>query len=56
MTSESDDSKYLPELMAEKDSIDASFVHAVRLITKGELETGFRIDVFDILHIDYYYY
>uniref|UniRef100_H2ZNG5 Branchpoint-bridging protein n=1 Tax=Ciona savignyi TaxID=51511 RepID=H2ZNG5_CIOSA len=27
------DSKYLPELMAEKDSIDPSFVHAVRLIT-----------------------
>jgi hypothetical protein len=38
MASESHDSKYLPELMAEKDSIDASFVHAVRLITK-EIET-----------------
>lgn len=31
---ENDDSKYLPELMAEKDSIDSSFIHAVRLITK----------------------
>ena len=29
------DTKYLPELMAEKDSIDPSFVHAVRLISKG---------------------
>ncbi|CAK8691484.1 unnamed protein product [Clavelina lepadiformis] len=27
------DTKYLPELMAEKDSIDPSFVHAVRLIS-----------------------
>ena len=33
---ETDASKYLPELMAEKDSIDSSFVHAVRLITKGK--------------------
>ena len=31
------DTKYLPELMAEKDSIDPSFVHAVRLISNGEL-------------------
>ena len=31
------DAKYLPELMAEKDSIDGSFVHAVRLITNGKL-------------------
>nr|XP_018670868.1 KH domain-containing, RNA-binding, signal transduction-associated protein 1 [Ciona intestinalis] len=31
------DSKYLPELMAEKDSIDPSFVHAVRLIS-SEIE------------------
>jgi len=30
------DSKYLPELMAEKDSIDPSFVHAVRLISSGK--------------------
>ena len=30
------DSKYLPELMAEKDSIDPSFVHAVRLISNGK--------------------
>ncbi|XP_076804260.1 uncharacterized protein LOC143448413 isoform X2 [Clavelina lepadiformis] len=28
------DTKYLPELMAEKDSIDPSFIHAVRLISK----------------------
>jgi len=29
------DATYLPELMAEKDSIDPSFVHALRLITNG---------------------
>lgn len=28
------DSKYLPELMAEKDNIDSSYVHAVRLMTE----------------------
>lgn len=33
---EQNDSKYLPELMAEKDSIDPSFEHAVRLISQGE--------------------
>ncbi|XP_072324354.1 KH domain-containing, RNA-binding, signal transduction-associated protein 3-like isoform X1 [Scyliorhinus torazame] len=40
-----DDSKYLPELMAEKDSLDPSFVHATRLVTAGstlEKVDGFR--------------
>lgn len=27
--------KYLPELMAEKDSLDPSFVHASRLLAEG---------------------
>lgn len=28
--------KYLPELMAEKDSLDPSFVHAMRLLAEGK--------------------
>lgn len=28
--------KYLPELMAEKDSLDLSFVHAMRLLAEGK--------------------
>lgn len=28
--------KYLPELMAEKDSLDPSFTHALRLVNQGE--------------------
>lgn len=32
-----DQDKYLPELMAEKDSLDPSFVHAMRLLAEGEL-------------------
>lgn len=30
------DEKYLPELMAEKDSLDPSFTHALRLVNQGE--------------------
>nr|CAB3258504.1 KH domain-containing, RNA-binding, signal transduction-associated protein 1 [Phallusia mammillata] len=55
------DATYLPELMAEKDSIDPSFVHAVRLITneiekiknpppptpKKKEDTSDLLDVFD---------
>ncbi|XP_078071920.1 KH domain-containing, RNA-binding, signal transduction-associated protein 3 isoform X1 [Mustelus asterias] len=33
-----DDNKYLPELMAEKDSLDPSFVHATRLVTAEQWE------------------
>lgn len=29
------ESKYLPELLAEKDSLDASFTHAMKLLTAG---------------------
>lgn len=29
------DSKYLPELLAEKDSLDSSFTHAMKLISAG---------------------
>lgn len=28
--------KYLPELMAEKDSLDPSFTHALRLVNHGK--------------------
>lgn len=28
--------KHLPELMAEKNSLDPSFVHAVRLLAEGK--------------------
>lgn len=30
-----EEEKYLPELMAEKDSLDPSFVHASRLLAEG---------------------
>lgn len=29
------ESKYLPELLAERDSLDASFTHAMKLLTAG---------------------
>lgn len=32
-----EEEKYLPELMAEKDSLDPSFVHASRLLAEGRL-------------------
>ncbi|NXW09802.1 KHDR3 protein, partial [Fregetta grallaria] len=32
--------KYLPELMAEKDSLDPSFTHALRLVNQGEGRRG----------------
>lgn len=33
-----DQDKYLPELMAEKDSLDPSFVHAMRLLAEGKVQ------------------
>lgn len=30
-----DQDKYLPELLAEKESLDSSFVHAMRLLAEG---------------------
>lgn len=30
-----EDTKYLPELLAEKDSLDSSFTHAMKLISAG---------------------
>ena len=33
--------KYLPELLAEKDSLDPSFVHCMRLLTQGKNSRGF---------------
>ena len=32
-----EDSKYLPELLAEKDSLDSSFTHAMKLISAGKV-------------------
>jgi len=34
--SSSGDSKYLPELLAEKDSLDSSFTHAMKLLGAGQ--------------------
>lgn len=34
-----EDSKYLPELLAEKDSLDSSFTHATKLISAGKVNT-----------------
>lgn len=31
-----EDTKYLPELLAEKDSLDSSFTHAMKLISAGK--------------------
>lgn len=35
-----EDTKYLPELLAEKDSLDSSFTHAMKLISAGKREFG----------------
>ncbi|KAM4625839.1 KH domain-containing, RNA-binding, signal transduction-associated protein 1-like isoform 1-T1 [Polymixia lowei] len=42
--SKMDDSKYLPELLAEKDSLDSSFTHAMKLIS-AEIERIQKGDV-----------
>ena len=31
------ESKYLPELLAEKDSLDTSFTHAMKLLSAGKM-------------------
>lgn len=31
--------KYLPQLLAEKDALDPSFTHALRMVTEGEGDT-----------------
>ena len=33
---EMEQDKYLPQLQAEKDTIDASFIHAQRLLAEGK--------------------
>lgn len=38
--------KHLPELMAEKNSLDPSFVHAVRLLAEGKSGGEFLICVY----------
>uniref|UniRef100_A0A8C6WWJ0 KH domain containing, RNA binding, signal transduction associated 1a n=1 Tax=Neogobius melanostomus TaxID=47308 RepID=A0A8C6WWJ0_9GOBI len=40
-----EDSKYLPELLAEKDSLDSSFTHAMKLIS-AETEKETYLDLF----------
>lgn len=42
------DDKYLPELLAEKDSLDPSFTHAMKLLNAGEV---FFLFVFDINYL-----
>lgn len=39
-----EDTKYLPELLAEKDSLDSSFTHAMKLIAAGK---GGRLQLFE---------
>lgn len=39
------ESKYLPELLAEKDSLDASFTHAMKLLTAGRKKNYIYISV-----------
>lgn len=38
-----EDTKYLPELLAEKDSLDSSFTHAMKLISAGNVAICFNI-------------
>lgn len=33
--------KYLPELLAEKDSLDSSFTHAMKLLNAGKVDSLF---------------
>ncbi|RXN31323.1 KH domain- RNA- signal transduction-associated 3 [Labeo rohita] len=39
-----DNEKYLPELMAEKDSLDPSFQHSLRLLDQGQLEKQMSLE------------
>ena len=39
-----EDTKYLPELLAEKDSLDSSFTHAMKLISAGNVISCCRIE------------
>lgn len=34
--------KYLPELLAEKDSLDSSFTHAMKLLNAGKVDSSFN--------------
>lgn len=34
--------KYLPELLAEKDSLDSSFTHAMKLLNAGKVDSLFN--------------
>lgn len=36
------DDKYLPELLAEKDSLDSSFTHAMKLLNAGKVDGVFN--------------
>lgn len=38
-----EDTKYLPELLAEKDSLDSSFTHAMKLISAGNVDVCLNI-------------
>lgn len=42
-----DQDKYLPELITEKESLDPSFVHALRLLAEGKL-CFFESDLSDV--------
>lgn len=37
------DDKYLPELLAEKDSLDSSFTHAMKLLNAGEVLLSYMV-------------
>lgn len=39
-----EDTKYLPELLAEKDSLDSSFTHAMKLISAGNVLVRYLIE------------
>lgn len=36
---------YLTELLTEKDNLDPSFVHSMRLLTEGEYQMFFEIKI-----------
>lgn len=46
-----DQDKYLPDLIAEKESLDPSFVHALRLLAEGKLDFVSAITFFGLVYV-----
>lgn len=46
-----DQEKCLPELMAEKDTLDSSFVHAMRLLAEGNVSLFWPVFIATIINV-----